>query len=108
MNVRKLIAGATVVTGLTLGTMVAPAAAVRPPQQQQNAGAVAGLVAAIVQAQVQDVEINVVEVGDVNVQLQNVLNNNRILTDFLNDNNVNIEDVVDINIVDNVIVVDVL
>ncbi len=105
MNVRKLIAGATVATALTLGTL-APASAA--PRQQ--AGAIGGLIAAVVQ--LQDLEVRVVEVGDVdvNVALQNVLNNNRILTDFLNNNDVNVEDVVDITIVDNVVfvLVDVL
>ncbi len=68
----------------------------------------AGLVAAVVNANVQDVEVNVVRTGDINVTLTNVLNNNRILTDFLNNNNVTVTDVVDVNIVDNVLVIDVL
>lgn len=100
MNVRKLIAGATVATAVSLGTL-APASAA--PRQQ--AGAIGGLLAAVVQ--VQDIQVEVIRIGDVdvNVALQNVLNNNRILTDFLNRNNINVEDVVDIRLVRNVVVV---
>jgi hypothetical protein len=86
--------------------MIAPASAA--PNQNNQSGGAAGLVAAVVNANVQDVEVNVVRTGDINVALTNVLNNNRILTDFLNDNQVTVTDVVDVNIVGNVLVIDVL
>ena len=103
LSTRKIIAGAAVATALTLGSTAGPASAARPTQ---TGGAVAGLVAAVVQTG--DIEIITVETGDINVRLQNILNNNQILTDFLNNNDVNIEDVVDITVVDNVIQVVVL
>ena len=103
LSTRKILAGAAVATALTLGATAGPAAAARPTQQ---AGAVGGLVAAVVQTG--DIRIVTVETGDINVELQNILNNNRVLTDFLNNNDVNIEDVIDITVVDNVVQVVVL
>ena len=103
LSTRRILAGAAVATALTLGSTAAPASAQAPTQQ---AGAVGGLVAAVVQAQ--NIEIITVETGDINVELQNILNNNRVLTNFLNNNDINIEDVVDITIVDNTVQVVVL
>lgn len=103
MNVRKKIAGGVVATAMAGGTLfgAVPAGA----QQSQDAGAIGGLLAAVVQAQ--DITVTVVEVDDVEVDVavQNVLNNNRILTNFLNNNNINVEDVVDIEVVDNTVFV---
>lgn len=92
------------------GSMFVAAPATAAPNTNNQSGGAAGLVAAVVQANVQDVEVNVVRTGDINVALDNVLNNNRILTDFLNQNDVDITlvDVVDVNIIDNVLVIDVL
>ncbi len=69
--------------------------------------------AAVLQLQTGDIDVTVVE-GDVNVAVENVLSNNRVLQDFLNnntvvvdalnDNDVTLEDVIDIRIVDNVVV----
>ena len=103
LSARRILAGAAVATALTLGSTAAPASAARPTQQ---AIALGGLIAAVVQTG--DIEVITVDTGNINVDIQNVLNNNRVLTDFLNDNNVNIEDVIDITVVDNVIQVVVL
>ncbi len=105
MNLAKSLATVTTAGVLCIG-MAAPASAA--PNSNNQSGGAAGLVAAVVQANVQEVRVDVVEVGDVNVMLTNVLNNNRILTDFLNNNNVTVTDVVDVTIVDNVLVIDVL
>ena len=67
---------------------------------------VGALVAAVVQTG--DIRLVTVETGDINVDIQNVLNNKRVLTDFLNNNNINVEDVVDIVLVGNTVVVTVL
>ncbi len=98
---------ATVATAgvLTLG-MATPALAA--PNSNNQSGGAAGLVAAVVQANVQEVRVITVETGDINVALTNLLNNNRILTDFLNSNTVTVTDVVDVTIVDNVLVISVL
>ncbi len=105
MNLTKSLATVATAGVLSLG-MAAPVSAA--PNSNNQSGGAAGLVAAVVNANVQDVEVNVVRTGDINVTLTNVLNNNRILTDFLNNNNVTVTDVVDVNIVDNVLVIDVL
>lgn len=105
MLVKKSLATVATASILSFG-MVAPASAA--PNTNNQSGGAAGLVAAVVNANVTDVEVNVVRTGDINVTLTNVLNNNRILTDFLNDNNVTVTDVVDVTIVDNVLVIDVL
>ncbi len=102
MMLKKSLATVATAGVLSLG-MAAPASAA--PNTNNQSGGAAGLVAAVVNANVQDVEVNVVRTGDINVALTNVLNNNRILTDILNDNNVVVTDVVDVTLVDNVLVV---
>lgn len=99
--VKKSVATLFVGAVLTAGA-VAPATAA--PSVNNQSGGAAGLVAAVVQANVQDVDVTVVD-GDVNVALTNILNNNRILQDILNDNNVVVTDVVDVTVVDNVLVI---
>lgn len=110
MMIRNRFAAATAAGVLAVGMMAGTAAAAPADRVNQIGGAVGGLVAAVVQANVQDVEVNVVRVGDVNVALENVLNNNRILQDFLNNNDIDvtITDVVDVTIVDNIVVLNVL
>lgn len=111
MMIRNRFAAATAAGVLAVGMMAGTAAAAPPADRvNQIGGAVGGLVAAVVQANVQDVEVNVVRVGDVNVALENVLNNNRILQNFLNNNDIDvtITDVVDVTIVDNIVVLNVL
>lgn len=109
MNLTKSLATFATAGVLSLG-MAAPVSAA--PNSNNQSGGAAGLVAAVVNANVQDVEVNVVRTGDVNVALTNLLNNNRVLTDFLNNNlnnnNVTVTDVVDVNIVGDVLVINVL
>lgn len=105
MMLKKTLATVATAGVLSLG-MAAPAMAA--PNSNNQSGGAAGLVAAVVNANVQDVEVNVVRTGDINVTLTNLLNNNRVLTDFLNNNNVDVNDVVDVNIIGNVLVIDVL
>lgn len=102
MNISKSLATVAAAGLLSLG-IAAPASA-----QVTQVGTAGGLVAAVVNANVQNVEVNVVRTGDINVALTNVLNRNRVLTNFLNDNNVTVTDVVDVTIVGNVLVIDVL
>lgn len=109
MNKRNRFAAVTAAGMLAFGGMTGTAAAAPGGTAVDQRGAAAGLVAAVVQANVQDVDVTVVD-GDVNVNLENILNNNRILQDFLNDNDIDvaITDVVDVEIVDNVLVINVL
>lgn len=103
MNITKSLATVAVASVLSVGTALPASAA---PNTNNQSGGAAGLVAAVVNANVQEVRIVTVEAGDVNVALTNLLNNNRVLTDFLNNNTVT--DVVDVTIVDNVLVISVL
>lgn len=103
MNLTKSLATVATAGVLSIGMMTPASAA---PGVNQSGGA-AGLVAAVVNANVQDVEVTVVD-GDVNVALTNILNRNRILTDFLNDNEVTVDDVVSVRIVDSVLQIGVL
>lgn len=105
MLVKKTLATVATAGILSFG-MVAPASAA--PNTNNQSGGAAGLVAAVVNANIQDVEVNVVRTGDINVALTNVLNNNRILTDILNENQVTVTDVVDVTIEDNVLIINVL
>lgn len=104
MNFTKSLATVATAGVLSIG-MVAPASAA--PNANNQSGGAAGLVAAVVNANVQDVEVTVVD-GDVNVALTNILNNNRILTNILNENDVTVTDVVSVEIVDSVLQVGVL
>ena len=108
MLVKKTLATVATAGLLSVG-MAAPAAAA-PNQNTQSGTAVGGLVAAVVNANIQDVDINVVRVGDVNVTLTRVLNNNQILSNILNNNDIDVTvtDVVDATIVGNTLVVNVL
>ena len=105
MNVSKSLATIAAAGLLAIG-VAAPASAA--PNRNNQSGGAAGLVAAVVNANVQEVEVNVVRTGDVNVALTNLLNNNRVLTNFLNNNNVDVNDVVDVTIVGNTLVISVL
>lgn len=117
MNMRNRIAAVSTAGALAFGGMTGVAAAAPPERAVTQSGGAAGLVAAVVQANIQNVDVTVVD-GDVNVTLENILNNNRILNDslnnnqilsnFLNDNDIDINDVVDVTIVDNVLVLNVL
>ena len=121
MNIRRTAAALTSAAALSVSgvALAGPASAVPQKTVTQTGGAAAGLIAAVVQ--VNDVQVvnvenspitvdRVVTIGDVNVNVEDVLNNNRVLQNILNNNDVNIEDVVDLAIVDNVliVVVDVL
>ena len=122
MQIRRTAAALTSAAALSVtGVAMATPASAAPPERAvtQTGGAAAGLIAAVVQ--VNDVQVvnvenspitvdRVVTIGDVNVNVEDVLNNNRVLQNILNNNDVNIEDVVDLAIVDNVliVVVDVL
>ena len=102
MNIKQRIAAAALALDLLCGTAV-PALAQDGNQGQQ--GGAAGLVAAVINADLEnilnnnDVDVITVDVRDsLNnlTALNNILNNSPILNDFLNDNNVEIVDVVDI------------
>lgn len=102
MLVKKTLATVATAGLLSMGAMTPASAA---PNTNNQSGGAAGLVAAVVNANVQDVRVTVVD-GDVNVTLTNLLNNNEILNNVLND--VTVTDVVDVTVVDNVLVVNVL
>ena len=116
MNIRRTAAALTSAAALSFSgvALAGPASAVPQKTVTQTGGAAAGLIAAVVQ--VNDVQVvnvsqnvivvdDVVTIGDINVDIRDVLNNNRILQNILNNNDVDISDVVDIAIVDNVLVV---
>ena len=105
MNMRNRIAAASTAGVLAFGAMTGVAAAAPSDRAVTQTGGAAGLVAAVVQANVTDVEVTVVD-GDVNVALSNILNNNRILQNFLNNNQ--FDDVVSVEIVDSVLQIGVL
>ncbi len=113
MKIHNRFAAATLAGMLTVGGAAGTATAAHQVTHNpvsQTGGALGGLVAAVLQLNITDVEVNVVRVGDVNVALENVLNNNRILQNFLNNNDIDvtITDVVDVTIVDNIVVLNVL
>ena len=117
MQIRRTAAALTSAAALSVtGIAMATPASAAPPERAvtQTGGAAAGLIAAVVQVSevrvvtLEDSPITVdrvVTIGDINVDIQDVLNNNRILQNILNNNDVDISDVVDIAIVDNVLVV---
>ena len=106
----KLVAAKTVATVATAGLLTFGLAA--PASAQTQRGGAAGLIAAVVQ--LQNVEVRVVNLDDVNVAVENVLNNNRILNEafqnFLNRNNVDVDinDVIDVNVLEDGTVVVVI
>ena len=99
MTISKHAATTVAFAGLLTFGVAAPAAAA--PTNTATGGA-AGLIAAVVQ--LQDVEVTVVDLDDVDVAVENVLNNNRVLNnafqDFLNNNDVDVDvnDVIDVNV----------
>ncbi len=105
VNISKALATAATAGLLTFG-VAAPASAA---PRNEAAGGAAGLIAAVLQ--VQTGNISVVRVGDVNVAVQNVLNNNEVLNEafqnFLNNNNIRVDanDVVDVRILNGGIVI---
>ena len=118
MQIRRTAAALMSAAALSV-TGVAMATPAQAAPTNTAVGGAAGLVAAVLQLQTGDIDVAVID-GDVNVAVENVLNNNRVLQNFLNnntvvvdalnDNKITLEDVVDIRIVDNVLilVVDVL
>ena len=128
--IRNRIASLALVAAMAFALTVGSTGSVSA--QQSNAGGAAGLVAALVQINADDVvEVNVVDsfnnltalnnilnnspilsnndidvtVGDVSL-LSNFLNNNTItLTDFLNDLDIDIDDVVGVALLDGAIVI---
>jgi hypothetical protein len=114
MKITTAVLAAT--AALTIASAGAASAAA-PDRAITQSGGAAGLVAAVVQTgdikvvEVGDVTLeDVVTVGDVTVQVENILNRNQVVKNVLNNNNVTVTDVVDVAIVDNVLVliVDVL
>ena len=81
MNITKSLATIAVAGVLSVGTALPAAAA---PNQNNQSGGAAGLVAAVVNANIQQVRIVTVDTGDVNVALTNIHNNNNILRNILN------------------------
>lgn len=105
MQIRRAVATLTTAAALSLsGVALATPASAAP---QQNAANAAGLAALIAQIQTGDIDVRVVDLDNVEVDVvvQNVLNNNRILQDFLNNADIDVNDVVDIVVVDNQVVV---
>lgn len=110
MNIRTALVSSVAAAVVVVGAGTATAAPADRAVKQS--GGAAGLVAAVVQTgdikvvEVGDVTLeDVVTVGDVSVQVENILNNNNVVQDVLNNNDVDVEDVVDIAIVDNVLIV---